>query len=67
MKSAVKNTARKTNNQASFGQSLLKNDMEVEAAMELSRPLRAIMQCKMECNSLTLEAIQEKNIVVSFR
>ena len=39
MKSAVKTKARKTNNQASFGQSLLKNNMEVEAAMELSRHL----------------------------
>ena len=37
MKSAVKTKARKTNNQASFGMSLLKNNMEVEAAMELSR------------------------------
>jgi hypothetical protein len=39
MKSAVKTKARKTNNQASFGGSLLKNNMEVEAAMELSRHL----------------------------
>jgi hypothetical protein len=39
MKSAVKTKARKTNNQASFGKSLLKNNMEVEAAMELSRHL----------------------------
>ena len=39
MKSAVKTKARKTNNQASFGQSLLKNNMEVEAAMELLRHL----------------------------
>ena len=29
MKSAVKTKARKTNNQASFGDSLLKNNMEV--------------------------------------
>ena len=28
---------RKTNNQASFGGSLLKNNMEVEAAMEMQR------------------------------
>ena len=35
MKSAVKTPARKTNNQASFGGSILKNNMEVEAAMEL--------------------------------
>ena len=34
MKSAVKTKACKTNNQASFGQSLLKNNMEVEVAME---------------------------------
>ena len=39
MKSAVKTPARKTNNQASFGGSLLKNNMEVEAAMELQRHL----------------------------
>ncbi len=41
MKSAVKTPARKTNNQASFGGSILKNnrDMEVEAAMELQRHL----------------------------
>ena len=30
---------RKTNNQASFGSSLLKNNMEVEAAMEMQRHL----------------------------
>ena len=39
MKSAVKNPARKTNNQASFGGSILKNNMEVEAAMMLQRHL----------------------------
>jgi hypothetical protein len=41
MKSAVKTKARKTNrdNQASFGGSLLKNNMEVEAVMELARHL----------------------------
>jgi len=39
MKSAVKIPARKTNNQATFGGSILKNNMEVEAAMELSRHL----------------------------
>jgi hypothetical protein len=39
MKSAVKIPSRKTNNQASFGGSLLKNNMEVEAAMELQRHL----------------------------
>ena len=38
---AVKTKAktRKTNNQASFGGSLLKNNMEVEAAMEMQRHL----------------------------
>jgi hypothetical protein len=39
MKSAIKIPSRKTNNQASFGGSLLKNNMEVEAAMELQRHL----------------------------
>ncbi len=40
MKSAVKTkAAKKTNNQASFGGSLLKNNMEVEAAMEMQRHL----------------------------
>ena len=39
MKSAVKTPARKTNDQASFGGSILKNNMEVEAAMELQRHL----------------------------
>jgi hypothetical protein len=39
MRSAVKIPARKTNNQATFGGSILKNNMEVEAAMELSRHL----------------------------
>ena len=41
MKSAVKTPARKNNNhwQASFGGSILKNNMEVEAAMELQRHL----------------------------
>ena len=35
MKTAIKTPARKTNNQASFGGSILKSNMEVEAAMEL--------------------------------
>jgi hypothetical protein len=39
MKSAIKIPSRKTHNQASFGGSLLKNNMEVEAAMELQRHL----------------------------
>jgi hypothetical protein len=39
MKTAVKTLSPKTNNQASFGGSLLKNNMEVEAAMELQRHL----------------------------
>jgi hypothetical protein len=39
MKMAVKTPSRKTNNQASLGGSLLKNNMEVEAAMELQRHL----------------------------
>ncbi len=40
MKSAVKTKAKKTNIQASFGGSrLLKNNMEVEAAMEMQRHL----------------------------
>ncbi len=41
MKSAVKTKTKKTNNQASFGGSLLKNDMDsdVEAAMEMQRHL----------------------------
>ena len=39
MKTAVKIPSRKNNNQASFGGSLLKNNMEVEAAMEMQRHL----------------------------
>jgi len=39
MKSAVKTKAKNTNNQASFGMSLLKHNQNVEAAMELSRHL----------------------------
>ena len=35
----AKTQARKTNNQASFGGNLLKNNMEVEAAMEMQRHL----------------------------
>jgi hypothetical protein len=35
MKKSVKTPARKTNNQASFGGSLLRNNMDVEAAMEM--------------------------------
>jgi len=38
-KSSVKTKARKTNNQASFGGSLLQNNMEVEAAIEMARHL----------------------------
>ncbi len=43
MKTAVKVPSKKTNNQASFGGSLLKNNMEVEAAMKLRQHLRASM------------------------
>ena len=39
MNTAVKTPARKTNKQASFSSSLLKNNMEVEAPMELQRHL----------------------------
>ena len=39
MKSAVKTKAKNTNNQASFGMSLLKHNQNVEAAIELSRHL----------------------------
>jgi hypothetical protein len=34
-KTSVKTPARKTNNQASFGGSLLKNNMDVEVVMEM--------------------------------
>jgi hypothetical protein len=37
MKTAVKTKAKKTNNQASFGGSILKANMDVEAAIELAR------------------------------
>jgi hypothetical protein len=36
MKSAVKTKAKNTNNQASFGMSLLRHNQNVEASMELS-------------------------------
>jgi hypothetical protein len=39
MKTAVKTKAKKTNNQASFGGSILKANMEVEAAIELAHDL----------------------------
>jgi hypothetical protein len=38
-KSTVKTKARKTNNQTSFVSSLLQNNMEVEAAIEMARHL----------------------------
>ena len=38
-KSSVKTKARKTNKQASFSSSLLQNNMEVEAAIEMARHL----------------------------
>ena len=41
MKTAVKTKARKTNNQASFSGSILKANMEVEAAVELAQDLDA--------------------------
>ena len=41
MKTAVKTKAKKTNNQASFGGSILKANMEVEAAVELAHDLDA--------------------------
>ncbi len=37
MKSAVKTKAKKTNNQAMFGGSLLQNNMEVEVVMVCSK------------------------------
>ena len=47
MKTAVKTKAKKTNNQASFGGSILKANMEVEAAIELAHDLdeTGIMPC----------------------
>ncbi len=46
MKTAVKTKARKTNNQAPFGCSILKANMEVEAAVELAHDLDATgMHC----------------------
>ena len=39
MKTAVKTKAKKTNNQASVGGSILKANMEVEAAVELAHDL----------------------------
>jgi hypothetical protein len=39
MKTVVKTKAKKTNNQASFGGSILKANMEVEAAIELAHNL----------------------------
>jgi hypothetical protein len=39
MKTAVKTKVKKTNNQASFGGSILKANMEVEAAIELAHDL----------------------------
>jgi hypothetical protein len=39
MKTTVKTPSRKTNSQALFGRSLLKNNMEVEAAMEMQQHL----------------------------
>ena len=41
MKTAVKTKARKTNNQASFGGSILKANMEVEVEVELAHDLDA--------------------------
>ncbi len=41
MKTVVKTKSRKTNNQASFGGSILKANMEVEAAVELEHDLDA--------------------------
>ncbi len=46
MKTAVKTKAKKTNNQASFGGSILKANMEVEAAIQLAHDLDEIgMPC----------------------
>ncbi len=42
MKTAVKTKARKTNNQALFGGSILKANMEVEAAVKLAHDLDAL-------------------------
>ena len=48
-KSAVKTKARKTNNQASFGGSLLQNNLEVEAAIEMARHLDETGSCRLRC------------------
>jgi len=49
MKTAVKTKARKTNNQASFGGSILKANMEMEAVVELAhyltQPVCALCVC----------------------
>jgi hypothetical protein len=57
MKTAVKTKARKTNNQASFCGSILKANMEVEAAVELAHELDATgMHCACAGSSWRLYA-----------
>ncbi len=52
IKTAVKTKAKKNNNQASFGGSILKANMEVEAAIEMARDLDA---SGMSCVCLVLD------------
>ena len=52
MKTAVKTKAKKTNNQASFGGSILKANMEVEAAIQLAHDLD---ETGMHCNCIALD------------
>ena len=55
MKTAVKTKAKKTNNQASFrvGGSILKANMEVEAAIQLAHDLR-LDETGMHCACIAL-------------
>ena len=52
MKTAVKTKAKKTNNQASFGGSILKANMEVEAAIQLAHDLDETGVC---CTCIALD------------
>ena len=49
MKTSVETKAKKTNNQTSFGDSILKANMEVEAAIELAHDLNVSGDSGMHC------------------
>ncbi len=66
-KCAIKTKERKANNQASFGCSLLENNMKMEAAMPVELSLQSyetglIQVCTIRCCRLSVFVVKSLNV-----